>query len=116
MTNTLDLSQSTVSRRILLLERRLGVALFERRKTGISLTPAGRRFIDEAAVGVERLTTTIYELRQARNGRSRRSAPDGHKHMIIESNATDILFSASIDGAPANWLTKSLLAAGSFAF
>ncbi|WP_315830929.1 nitronate monooxygenase family protein [Bradyrhizobium prioriisuperbiae] len=40
------------------------------------------------------------------------SAPLGQKRMIVESNATDVFFSASIDGAPANWLTKSLLAAG----
>jgi len=40
------------------------------------------------------------------------SATDGHKQMIVDSNATDVFFSASVDGAPANWLTKSLLAAG----
>ncbi|MUZ65636.1 LysR family transcriptional regulator [Agrobacterium vitis] len=68
--DALDLSQSTVSRRILLLERRLGVALFERRRTGVSLTPAGRRFIDDAAIGVERLRKAIYDLKQAQNGQS----------------------------------------------
>jgi nitronate monooxygenase len=40
------------------------------------------------------------------------AAPEDHKRMIVASNATDIFFSASVDGAPANWLTKSLLAAG----
>jgi nitronate monooxygenase len=40
------------------------------------------------------------------------SAPEDHKRMLVASNATDVFFSASIDGAPANWLTKSLLAAG----
>ena len=40
------------------------------------------------------------------------AAPEDHKRMIVASNATDVFFSASIDGAPANWLTKSLLAAG----
>lgn len=40
------------------------------------------------------------------------AAPDAHKRMIVASNATDVFFSASIDGAPANWLTESLLAAG----
>ena len=39
-------------------------------------------------------------------------ASDGHKAMIVASKATDVFFSASIDGAPANWLTKSLTAAG----
>jgi nitronate monooxygenase len=40
------------------------------------------------------------------------SAAEGQKQMILASNATDIFFSASIDGAPANWLTHSLIAAG----
>jgi nitronate monooxygenase len=40
------------------------------------------------------------------------TASEDHKRMIVASNATDVFFSASIDGAPANWLTKSLLAAG----
>jgi len=40
------------------------------------------------------------------------SAPLGQKQMIVESKATDVFFSASIDGAPANWLTKSLISAG----
>lgn len=40
------------------------------------------------------------------------SASEGHKRMIVGSRATDVFFSASIDGAPANWLTPSLLAAG----
>ncbi|QQS11554.1 MAG: nitronate monooxygenase [Rhodospirillales bacterium] len=40
------------------------------------------------------------------------TAADGHKAMILESKSTDVFLSASIDGAPANWLTKSLIAAG----
>ncbi|WP_246756548.1 nitronate monooxygenase family protein [Bradyrhizobium diazoefficiens] len=40
------------------------------------------------------------------------AAPEEHKRMIVASNATDVFYSASVDGAPANWLTKSLLAAG----
>ena len=39
-------------------------------------------------------------------------AADTHKDMIVKTRATDVFFSASIDGAPANWLTPSLLAAG----
>jgi nitronate monooxygenase len=35
-----------------------------------------------------------------------------HKDMILKTRATDVFLSASIDGAPANWLTPSLLAAG----
>jgi nitronate monooxygenase len=39
-------------------------------------------------------------------------AAEPHKRMIVDSNATDIFFSAAIDGAPANWLAPSLVAAG----
>lgn len=40
----LDLTQSTVSARILRLEEELGVRLFARNRSGVSLTPAGQRF------------------------------------------------------------------------
>lgn len=39
-------------------------------------------------------------------------ASDAHKRMILDSRATDIFLSVSIDGAPANWLAPSLVAAG----
>ncbi|UYN93826.1 MAG: nitronate monooxygenase [Enhydrobacter sp.] len=39
-------------------------------------------------------------------------AADAHKQMILDTRATDVFLSASIDGAPANWLTPSLIAAG----
>src|SRR5262249_57531915 len=35
-----------------------------------------------------------------------------HKDMILKARATDVFLTASIDGAPANWLVPSLLAAG----
>lgn len=41
---SLDLSHTTVNRRVSLLERRLGFQLFERDATGAHLTPAGARF------------------------------------------------------------------------
>ena len=37
------ISQSTVSRRVQMLERQLGVSLFERTRTGAALTPEGAR-------------------------------------------------------------------------
>ena len=40
------------------------------------------------------------------------AASAGHKQMILDTRATDVFFSASIDGAPANWLAPSLVAAG----
>ncbi len=39
-------------------------------------------------------------------------AAQAHKKMILDTRATDVFLTASIDGAPANWLTPSLLAAG----
>jgi len=39
-------------------------------------------------------------------------AADAHKRMILETRATDVLLTSAIDGAPANWLVPSLLAAG----
>ncbi|MHC1550728.1 LysR family transcriptional regulator [Phyllobacterium sp. K27] len=42
----LGLSQSTVSRRVQLLERRLGAPLFDRDKSGARLTPVGARLAD----------------------------------------------------------------------
>ncbi|HTR83529.1 MAG TPA: nitronate monooxygenase [Reyranella sp.] len=39
-------------------------------------------------------------------------AAAAHKQMILDTRATDVFLTSSIDGAPANWLTPSLLAAG----
>jgi DNA-binding transcriptional LysR family regulator len=39
----LGVDQTTVGRRIAALERRLGVAVFERTPLGLDVTPAGRR-------------------------------------------------------------------------
>jgi DNA-binding transcriptional LysR family regulator len=44
----LHLTQQGVSRRITNLERRLGVALFERRRSGVELSRNGRRFLPHA--------------------------------------------------------------------
>ena len=39
-------------------------------------------------------------------------AAAGHKKMILDTRARDVFLTASIDGAPANWLVPSLVAAG----
>ncbi|MDX2142091.1 MAG: nitronate monooxygenase [Rhodospirillaceae bacterium] len=39
-------------------------------------------------------------------------APAAYKQMLIDSNAEDIILSASITGVPANWLRASLVEAG----
>lgn len=51
----LDLPQSTVSRRVKLLEHRLGFPLFIRDRRGVSLTVAGADFLKDAIVGARQL-------------------------------------------------------------
>ncbi len=57
--DSLHVTQSTVSARIKELELGLGQALFVRRKSGVTLTPAGKRFQPHAA-------TLLRVLQQAR--------------------------------------------------
>ncbi|MFG1423116.1 LysR family transcriptional regulator [Roseixanthobacter liquoris] len=64
----LNLSQSTVSRRIQLLERRLGAPLFERNHTGAHPTPAGERFMRDAAFGAGHLHQAINDIASTRRG------------------------------------------------
>jgi DNA-binding transcriptional LysR family regulator len=47
----LHLSQPAVSRRLNLLERELGAPLFERIRSGVILTEAGRTFLPHAPLG-----------------------------------------------------------------
>lgn len=56
---SLHVTQSTVSARIKELENRLGQPLFQRRKSGVTLTTAGRRFQPHAS-------TMMHVLQQAR--------------------------------------------------
>lgn len=51
----LDLPQSTVSRRILLLEHRIGFPLFVRDRRGVTLTVAGADFLKQAVVAARQL-------------------------------------------------------------
>lgn len=63
---TLDVSQSTVSRRIKLLEHRIGFEIFRRDRKGAHLTPAGDNFLKEAAPGMSQLHRAI-QLASARH-------------------------------------------------
>ncbi|MGY3539781.1 DNA-binding transcriptional LysR family regulator [Bradyrhizobium sp. USDA 4515] len=63
-----DISQSTLSRRVQSLERRLGIVLFERTKTGCRPTLAGERFLRDAEFGAEHLRRVIGDIAFLRNG------------------------------------------------
>ncbi|WP_332686915.1 LysR family transcriptional regulator [Bosea sp. (in: a-proteobacteria)] len=66
--DALNLSQSTVSRRIQLLEHRIGIALFERTRSGVRPTTAGERFIREAAIGAGQLRQAVDSMAMAQRG------------------------------------------------
>ncbi|MCP3404757.1 LysR family transcriptional regulator [Bradyrhizobium sp. CCGB01] len=55
----LDLSQSTVTRRVQLLERRLGFQLFVRDRRGVKLTVAGTGFLKDAIAGAQHLDRAV---------------------------------------------------------
>jgi len=61
----LDVSQSTVSRRIRLLEHRIGFELFRRDRKGAHLTLAGENFLKEAVPGMHQLRRAV-QLASAR--------------------------------------------------
>ena len=64
----LNLSQSTISRRIQLLEHRIGISLFERTNSGVRPTAAGERFMREAAVGAGHLREAVNSISMAQRG------------------------------------------------
>ena len=66
--NVLNLSQSTVSRRVQLLERRLGLALFERSRGGARLSHAGAQFIRDAAFGAGHLQRAVADVGLMKRG------------------------------------------------
>ncbi len=63
-------SQPTVGRRVAALEQAAGVKLFERLRTGYSLTPAGREILPLA----EQAEQTMAAIRESIESRSRRLA------------------------------------------
>ena len=64
----LDLPQSTISRRVQLLERRIGSRLFERTTFGVRLTPAGERFLRDAAFGADHIRDAVNSISLAHRG------------------------------------------------
>jgi DNA-binding transcriptional LysR family regulator len=68
----LFVAQSALSRQIASLEQELGVALFERRARGMTLTPAGKLFLqyaDESRTRLETLRALIHEFELLQRGR-----------------------------------------------
>lgn len=56
------ISQPTLSQQIKKLERELGAALFERSPRGVSVTPAGEKFLPRALAVLETLEKAVGEL------------------------------------------------------
>lgn len=75
----LDSAQAAISRNIQELERDLGVALFERRSTGVVLTPMGNIFHRRAAAIFEELRRSREEIEQLRG------AVHGHLRVALSS-------------------------------
>ncbi len=68
----LNVKQSTLSRRVMQLEHRLGVKLFERTTRGAEPTENGRAFIEQArriVTAVENLLTTARAVSYGEQGR-----------------------------------------------
>lgn len=57
--NMLGVVQSSISRRIKILEEELGVLLFERSTRGVRLTEAGRHFVKGVAAGIDELDHAV---------------------------------------------------------
>ncbi|WIY03499.1 LysR family transcriptional regulator [Amycolatopsis mongoliensis] len=61
----LGMAQPPLSRAIRLLERRLGVQLFERTSRHVALTPAGKVLLAESAKALDAVTTAVRLTRRA---------------------------------------------------
>jgi len=64
----LHISQPPLSRAIRALEERLGVALFNRSRRHVELTPEGARLLEEARRLIEQLERTVQEVRAMAGG------------------------------------------------
>ncbi|GAC1492763.1 MAG: LysR family transcriptional regulator [Candidatus Limnocylindrales bacterium] len=65
----LELTQPTLTARLRGLERELGAQLLVRGRRGVSLTPAGRRFLPRAIAALEALRRGASEARSGSEGR-----------------------------------------------
>jgi DNA-binding transcriptional LysR family regulator len=65
----LELTQPTLTARLRGLEQELGAQLLVRGRRGVSLTPAGRRFLPRAQAALEAVRRGVEETKAAREGR-----------------------------------------------
>ena len=65
----LELTQPTLTARLRGLERELGTPLLVRGRRGVTLTPAGRRFLPRALAALEAVRRGVAETRSAREAR-----------------------------------------------
>jgi DNA-binding transcriptional LysR family regulator len=65
----LELTQPTLTARLRGLEQELGAQLLVRGRRGVSLTPAGRRFLPRAQAALEAVRRGIADTKAAREGR-----------------------------------------------
>src|SRR5712692_10615959 len=70
----LGLTQPTLTARLRGLEQELGAQLLVRGRRGVSLTPAGRRFLPRAQAALDALQRGAAETRAGREGRGGRLA------------------------------------------
>lgn len=76
----LDLAPSSISRQIMILERQLGVPLFERTTKGLSLTPAGKLVTDyarSALIDYSSLRSDVDALQNLQGGFVRIASVEG---------------------------------------
>lgn len=66
----LGVSQAATSRQVRLLEDHLGVALFDRTRKRVRLTPAGQQLLEAVAMGFGHIATTAEGLRPDRRSRA----------------------------------------------
>lgn len=67
--NQLTVAQSAVSRHVIVLEKFLGVALFERRPQQLALTPAGQHLLPVVAKSFDRIDAALGEIVKERGVR-----------------------------------------------
>jgi DNA-binding transcriptional LysR family regulator len=71
---SLNIKQATLSRHILVVEKRLGMTLFDRRTRGATLTPNGKTYLRTAQRIVQEFTELNAWVRATRNGEAGRLA------------------------------------------